>query len=67
MAVKRINEPPGPDDPLFNGVWFAFEHPRRQPDESTSESGEQPSGLPDFREALGLPPKGSSSSQPNSE
>lgn len=28
MAHVHVNEPPDPNDPLFQGVWFAFERPR---------------------------------------
>src|SRR5262245_19120344 len=50
MAVTRINKPPGPNDPLYNGVWLVFGTPLTEPTTDTSESAgnapEQPVETP---------------------
>ena len=40
MGVTRISEPPGPDDPLYDGVWFVFGTPSMLPTSDTSASDE---------------------------
>src|SRR5262245_28378495 len=54
MAVTRINKPPGPDDPLYNGTWLVFGTPLTEPTTDTSESAgsapEQPVETPAFEE-----------------